>query len=193
VGKMKRIEINWRLPIQGSIIDVEATHFDASKGELFTVGFLSRNGFTIFQRVDSAEKAFKKWVSEEMSSFAEPWFAFNKQCEEGFCGRAITEELQVGEESAYGALKNEKLLDHYNTLNDPLFNEEIPLFWEAWRKTGIALFLSKIVRHNYCCLAKEYYLKLRRIDKLEPENIPQLLISAVIEKKYIRPVLNIDI
>jgi len=190
---VKKIEINWRLSIQGSIVDIEATHYDASQGELFTVGFLSKSGFTIFQRADSTENAFKKWIAEQMPNFAEPWFAFNKKCEEGFCGRSVAKDLQLGEESAYGALKDEQLLDHYNLLNDPLFNEEIPIFWETWKKTGNALFLSKIVRHNYCCLAKEYYLKLRRIDNLETRDISPLITSAVIEKKYIRPALNIDI
>ena len=99
-------------------------------------------------------------------NFAEPWFAFCKQCEEGFCGKSVSKELQFGQESSYGALKDENLLEHYNLLNDPLFNEEIPIFWEAWKKTGNALFISKIVRHNYCCLAKEYYLKLKRFDNL---------------------------
>jgi hypothetical protein len=191
---MKQIDVYWKLPIQGSIIDVESTHYDAMQGELFTVGFLSKNGFTIFQRVDSTEEAFKKWVTEQMPNFSEPWFAFNKKCEEGFCGKNVTNELQALErESTYGALKNERLLNHYNLLNDPLFNEEVPVFWEAWKKTGNPLFISKIVRHNYCCLAKEYYLKLKRFDKLELSQIEQLLTSAVIEKKYIRPVLGINI
>lgn len=191
---MKQIDVYWRLPIQGSIIDIEATHFDATQGELFTVGFLSKNGFTIFQRVNATEEVFKNWVVEQMPIFSEPWFAFNKECEEGFCGKIVAQELQAVErESAYGALKNEMLLDHYDLLNDPLFNEEIPAFWEAWRKTGNPIFISKIVRHNYCCLAKEYYLKLKRFDKLSLEQIQPLLTSAVIEKKYIRPALGINI
>ncbi len=191
---MKKIEIYWRFPIQGAIIDIESTHYDATQGELFTVGFLSKNGFTIFQRLDSTEKNFKNWVTDQMPNFSEPWFAFNKKCEEGFCGKNIAEELQALErESTYGALLNEKLLDHYNLLNDPLFNEEIPSFWDAWKKTGNPIFLSKIVRHNYCCLAKEYYLKLKRVDHLEPSQIQPLLTSPVIEKKYIRPALNINL
>jgi hypothetical protein len=181
------------LPLQGAIIDIEATHYDASQGELFTVGFLSKNGFTIFQRADSTEIAFKEWVTEQMPDFAQPWFAFNKKCEEGFCGKNVTNELQLEQESAYIALVKEKLLDHYNLLNDPLFNEEVPAFWQAWKQTGNALFLSKIVRHNYCCLAKEYYLKQKRIDNLQLSQIQPLLTSAVIEKKYIRPALNINI
>jgi hypothetical protein len=190
---VKKIEIFWRLSIQGSIIDIEATHYDASQGELITVGFLSKNGFTIFQRTNSAEQVFKSWLNEEMHNFAEPWYAFNKQCEEGFCGRSLSKDLQIGQESTYGALKDENLLEHYNLLNDPLFNEEIPIFWEAWKRTGNALFLSKIVRHNYCCLAKEYYLKLKRVDNLKPNVISPLLTSAVIEKKYIRHALKIEI
>lgn len=107
---MKKIEIYWQLPIQGSIVDIEATHYDATQGELLTVGFLSDNGFTIFQRTNSTEKEFKKWVAEEMPVFVEPWFAFNKKCEEGFCGKEIVNELQLEHESAYIALLNEKLL-----------------------------------------------------------------------------------
>jgi hypothetical protein len=191
---MRKISVYWNLPFQGSIVDIEATHYDASQGELFTVGFLSKNGFTIFQRADSTERAFKKWVTEETPNFAEPWFAFNKKCEEGFCGRSIANDLQLREkEATYSALLNENLLDHYNSLCDPLFNDETPLFWETWKKTGNPVFLSKIVRHNYCCLAKEYYLKLKRVEKLDSADIRRFLSSAAIEKKYIRPALNIEI
>ena len=192
-NNMKKVEIYWKLPIKGSIIDIEATHYDASQGELFTVGFLSKNGFTIFQRVDATEKAFKRWVANQYSDFAEPWFAFRKVCEEGFCNKSVSEELQLEQESAYGALLDERLLEHYNMLSDPLFNEEVPAFWEAWKATENLFFLSKIVRHNYCCLAKEYYLKLRRVDDLKPTQIEPLLTSAAIEKKYIRPALEIRI
>lgn len=48
------------------------------------------------------------------------------------------------------------------------------------------ILLSKIIRHNYCCLAKEYYLKLKRIDNLDVPKINMLPSSAQIEKKYIR-------
>jgi len=37
----------------GSIIDIESTHYDAVAGELITAGFLSEDGFTIIQRVES--------------------------------------------------------------------------------------------------------------------------------------------
>jgi hypothetical protein len=69
------------LPRQGTVVDIEATHFKASKGELFTVGFLSDKGFTIFQRLYSSETAFKRLITEEVPNFSEPWFAFNKECE----------------------------------------------------------------------------------------------------------------
>ena len=179
------------MPIEGSIIDIESTHYDATQGELFTVGFLSKNGFTIFQRADSPESSFKNWVSGQMMLFPKPWFAFNKKCEEGFCGKTITNELQIGNEATYIALRNENLLDHYNLLCDPLFGEEAPDFWQAWKKTGNPLFLSKIIRHNYCCLAKEFYLKLKRVDNLKVDEIKPLLTSGFIEKSYIRPILNI--
>jgi hypothetical protein len=190
---MKKVVIYWKLPLQGSIIDIESTHYDPSKGELFTIGFLSSNGFTIFQRANSNEKIFKNWVEQEMLDFPKPWFAFNKKCEEGFCGKSISHELQLEHESAYSALLSENLLKHYDLLSDPLFNEEVPIFWEMWKETGNPLLLSKIIRHNYCCLAKEYYLKLKRVDKVDPKNLQPLLNSAAIEKKYIRPALAIAI
>jgi len=177
----------------GSIIDIESTHYDAVAGELITAGFLSEDGFTIIQRVESSDTDFRVSVDKAMTTFKEPMYAFNKKCEEGFCRRRISHDLQLKGEATYIALVDEGLLDLYNSLCDPLFNEEIPHFWGTWSATKNPLFLSKIVRHNYCCLAKEYYLKLKRIDRLQNTNIIPFLSSAPIEKKYIRPALNLDI
>jgi len=190
---VRKIRIEWKIPMTGSIVDFESTHYDVTKGELITAGFLSRDGFTILQRVESNDTEFKTSVAEEMNTLTRPSYAFNKKFEEGFCGKSIDCDLQLEEESAYSALKDEGLLEHYNSLCDPLFNEEIPEFWKEWKNTKNRLLLSKIVRHNYCCLAKEYYLKLKRIDKSESSRIVPFLSSAPIEKKYIRPSLNIDI
>jgi hypothetical protein len=188
---MKKIKIEWNMPMNGSIMDIESTHYDATKGELITVGFLSENGFTIFQRVESREPDFKAYAMNEMKAFDRPFYAFNKKCEEGFCGSIIDHDLQIGQEATYIALKNEGLLSHYNSLCDPLFNEEIPEYWNTWKITKNPLFLSKIVRHNYCCLAKEYYLKLKRVDKIEPNEIKPFISSAAIEKKCIWTPLNV--
>lgn len=190
---MKKIKIECDTPMKGSIIDVESTHYDATKGELITAGFLSKNGFTILQRVKSSEADFKAYAINEMEAFGRPLYAFKKDCEEGFCGNTIDCDLQVGQEATYIALKNEGLLEHYNSLCDPLFNEEIPEYWNTWKSTKNPLFLSKIMRHNYCCLAKEYYLKLKRVDKVKPSEIKPFLSSAAIEKKYIWPPLNINL
>lgn len=190
---MNKIKIEWKIPIIGSVLDVESTHYDASKGELITAGFLSNDGFTILQRMKSNETDFKVHVGKEMEMIRRPLYAFQKECEEGFCGRCIDHDLQLGKEAAYVALKNEGLLEHYNSLCDPLSNDEIPDFWETWKQTQSPLFLSKIVRHNYCCLAKEYYLKLKRVDKFEPNKIIRFLSSAAIEKLYIRPSLKVNI
>jgi hypothetical protein len=121
-----------------------------------------------------------------------PSYAFNKKCEEGFCGKCIDFDLQGEAEAAFFALKDEGLVEHCNSLCDPLFNEEIPEFWSLWKNTRNPLLLSKIVRHNYCCLAKEYYLKLRRMDKIDPKEIRPFLSSAAIERIYIRPALDIN-
>ena len=190
---MKKIKIEWNTPMKGSIVDIESTHYDAMKGELITAGFLSKNGFTILQRVKSSEANFKVYVANEMEAFERPLYAFKKECEEGFCGNTIDCDLQIGQEATYIALKNEGLLEHYNSLCDPLFNEEIPEFWKTWKKTKNPLFLSKIMRHNYCCLAKEYYLKLKRVDGIEPSQIRRFISSAAIEKKYIWSPLGINL
>jgi hypothetical protein len=190
---VRQIRIDRKMSFDGSIMDIESTHYEAARGELITAGFLSANGFTIFQRVKLNDADFKAKVAEEMEAFRRPLYAFNKKCEEGFCGRNIDFDLQHEREAAYSALKNEGLLEHYNSLCDPLFNEEVPEFWRLWMDTGSLLLLSKIMRHNYCCLAKEYYLKLRRMDKTDPERIVPFLSSAAIEKIYIRPALNINL
>jgi hypothetical protein len=190
---MKKIKIEWNTSMKGSIMDIESTHYDSTKGELITAGVLSKNGFTILQRVKSSEADFKAYAVKEMEAFGRPFYAFKKDCEEGFCGNTIDCDLQVGQEATYIALRNEGLLDHYNSLCDPLFNEEIPEYWNTWKITKNPLFLSKIVRHNYCCLAKEYYLKLKRVDKIEPSQIRRFISSAAIEKKCVWPPLNINL
>ena len=177
--------------MKGSLMDIESTHYDATKGELITAGFLSKNGFTILQRVKSSKADFKAYTVNEMEAFERPFYAFKKDCEEGFCGRTIDCDLQVGQEATYVALRDEELLDHYNLLCDPLFNEEIPEYWKMWKATKNPILLSKIVRHNYCCLAKEYYLKLKRVDRIESSQIRRFISSAAIEKKYIWPPLGI--
>jgi hypothetical protein len=188
---MKKIKIEWNTPMKGSIMDVESTHYDATKGELITAGFLSKNGFTILQRVKLSEADFKAYAVNEMEAFGRPLYAFNKDCEEGFCGNTIDCDLQIGEEAAYMALKNEGLLEHYNSLCDPLFSEEVPEYWKIWKITKNPILLSKIMRHNYCCLAKEYYLKLKRVDRIEPSQIRRFISSAAIEKKYFWAPLNV--
>jgi len=135
-------------------------------------------------------KKFKAKVIEEVKTKKKPWYAFNKRFEESFCGLKIDHDLQNDRESAYIALRDEGLLDHYNSLCDPLFNDEIHRFWNAWKSTKDILFISKIGRHNYCCLAKEYYLKLKRIDKLDLNMIRPFLSSAPIEKSSIREQLG---
>jgi len=187
---MKKIQINWKLPLNGTIIDFETTHWDAKKGEIITAGFLTKNGFKIIQRLESSEDEFKKTITDEMKSMTQPWYAFNKRCEEGFCGFDIECDLQEDKESAYIALKNSGLLNHYNSLCDPLFNYEVPRFWDLWKITKDPLLLSKIVRHNYCCLAKEYYLKLKKIDNVSLDEINPFLSSAPIEKLYIHKQLG---
>jgi hypothetical protein len=178
--------------VQGTIVDFEGTHFNADKGELVTAGFLSNDGFTIVQRCNLAESEFKATIIDRMQRCEKPWYAYHKQCEEGFSGLTIERELQDGRESTYTALRRYGLLEHYNALCDPLFNEEIPAFWDVWTNTRNLLFLSKIVRHNYCCLAKEYYLKLRKEDTCTLDDIPRLRSSAPIEKNYIRPLLHFE-
>jgi hypothetical protein len=189
--KMKRIEVDIPSILEGTIIDFETTHWDVEKGELITVGFLSKEEIVILQRLELTENEFKKMAIEEIQTKKRPWFAFNKEFEEKFLPITMDKELQQNErEAAFGALVNEGLLDHYGLLCDPLFNEEIPRFWNAWKSTKDMVFVSKIVRHNYCCLAKEYYLKQKRIDKLDVNQIKPFPSSAQIEKRYLRNQLD---
>jgi len=188
---MKRIEIAVTTILEGTIIDFETTHWDAKKGELITAGFLSKEGIVILQRLELTENEFKKSVIEEIQTKRRPWYAFNKEFEEKFLQISIDNELQQKErESAFGALLEEGLLDYYNLLCDPLFNEEIPRFWDAWNSTNDKVLVSKIVRHNYCCLTKEYYLKRKRIDLLHVNEIKRFPSSAQVEKRYIRSQLD---
>lgn len=178
--------------LNGTIIDVETTHFDASKGELLTVGFLSKEGILVFQRFNSTEDGFKKAVIKEIGNLVRPLYAFNKKMEENFLPIEIDRDLQVQHEAAFGALLSEGLLDHYNLLSDPCFNDEIPQFWDAWIATKNPLFLSKIVRHNCCCLTKEYYIKQKRVDEIQANKIQMLPCSAQLEKRFIQPQLGIS-
>lgn len=188
---MKKIQVSHGLVIlDGTIIDFETTHWDVKKAELITAGFLSKEGIVILQRLELSEDEFKRMIIEEMQTKNRPWYAFNKEFEEKFLPIAIDNELQRERESAFGALLEEGLLNHYDLLCDPLFNEEIKRFWDAWKSTKDMVFVSKIVRHNYCCLAKEYYLKLKRLDKLDVDKIEPFPSSAPIEKKHIRDQLG---
>ncbi len=188
---MQKIQINCRTAVDGTIIDFETTHWDVERGELITVGFLSQEGILILQRLEISEDEFKKRAIEEVRTKKRPWFAFNKEFEEKFLPIVLDHELQHGRESAFGALLEEGLLKHYNLLCDPLFNDEMKRFWDAWKSTKDMVFVSKIARHNYCCLAKECYLKLKRIDKLELSEIECLPSSAQVEKRDIRKQLGL--
>jgi hypothetical protein len=190
---MKTIRIPLNLTnLDGTIIDVETTHFDATKGELLTAGFLAKNGITIIQRMNSTEVDFRKIVNNGIGDFMKPLYAFNKDMEERFLPVKIDNDLQSQQEAAFGALLNEGLLDHYGLLSDPCFNDDIPQFWEAWLITKNPIFVSKIVRHNCCCLAKEYYIKQKRMDRLETNKIQKLPSSAQLEMRFIRPQLGIS-
>jgi len=189
---LQKIQINLRIVLDGTIIDFETTHWDINLGELITAGFLSDKGIVIYQRINSTEEEFKKILTSEIRNRKRPWCAFNKGFEEKFLQISIDNDLQQHErESAFGALLNENLLDHYSALDDPCFNDEIKSFWEAYRATKDLVFLSKIIRHNYCCLVKEYYLNLRREKGFDPSEITPFPSSAKIEKKFIRKQLGI--
>ena len=188
---MKKIQINFKLNLDGTIIDFETTHWKATRGEMITAGFLSESGFTILQRLESTEDQFKETVIEEMNTKQKPWYAFNKKIEESFCGLELNCDLQENHEATYVALRDNGLLENYNLLGDPLDGKEVPRFWDAWKSTKDLLFISKIIRHNYCCLVKEYYLKLIRIDKLDPNQISLLPPSIPIEKSMIREQLGL--
>lgn len=75
---MRSIHINFDLPLDGTIIDFETTHYDVTKGELITAGFLVKSGVLIFQRLELIESEFKEMVVKKMKSMAKPWYAFNK-------------------------------------------------------------------------------------------------------------------
>jgi hypothetical protein len=45
---MRSIQISFDLPLDGTIIDFETTHYDVTKGELITAGFLVKSGVLIF-------------------------------------------------------------------------------------------------------------------------------------------------
>lgn len=189
---MKRIEVDVVPILEGTILDFETTHLDVKKGELITAGFLSNDGVVVLQRLGLTEDEFKKRVIEEIQTKRRPWYAFNKEFEEKFLPIMTDQELQKHErESAFGALLDEGLLDHYGLLCDPLFSEEVCRFWDAWKSTQDMVFVSKIVRHNYCCLAKEYYLKRKRMDKFDVSSIKSLPSSAQIEKRFIRKQLGL--
>ena len=185
---MRKIQVDHRpANLEGTIIDFETTHWDVKRGELITAGLLSKEGIVILQRLELTENEFKRRVIQEIQTKRRPWHAFNKEFEEKFLPIAIDNELQQRElESAFGALLEENLLHHYNLLCDPLFNDEIGRFWNVWKSTKDMISISKIVRHNYCCLAKEYYLKLKRTDKINVNEIEIFPSSAQVEKKYIR-------
>ncbi len=81
---MRSIHINFYLPLDGTIIDFETTHYDVTKGELITAGFLVKSGVLIFQRLELIESEFKEMVVKKMKSMAKPWYAVNKKFEESF-------------------------------------------------------------------------------------------------------------
>jgi hypothetical protein len=189
---MKTIKIPLKLTnLEGTIIDIETTQLDAEKGELITAGLLTSEGMTILQRLEATEANFKKAVAKELKAAKKPWYAFKKDMEEQFLSVKIENDLQLGTEASFGSLLRGGLLDHYNALCDPCFSDEIPQFWDAWNATKNLLFISKIVRHNCCCLAKEYYLKQKWQDKIGPKKIERLPCSAQLEKKQIRKQIGI--
>lgn len=113
--------------------------------------------------------------------------------EERFLSVQIENELQLGTEAAFGSLLRGGLLEQYNQLCDPCFSDEVPHLWNAWKATKDLLLISKIVRHNCCCLAKEYYLKQKWKDRISTKKIEQLPCSAQLEKKSIRKQLGLTL
>lgn len=181
---MIKVCMRLNLGFCGSIVDVETTDLLPSTGELVTVGVLSGDGIRIFQRTGGLEE-FTKSLPEGI--FESPLYAFNRSFEERFLEVKVNCDLQNGFESGFAALKGEGLLSLYNRLNDPLINREIPSYWEAYWTLRNPIFLRKIVRHNYCCLCKEYYLKVRRVDGVKVSEIKPFISSAIFEAKWIRP------
>ena len=176
--------------IKGCVVDVETTGLTSSTGELVTCGVLRDSGLSIIQRTEESSKEFLEFVRAELVNLERPLYAFNKSFEEGFCHVPISCNLQLYEESTYYALKRDGLLSLYNLLGDPLRGAEVPVFWSAYMPLHEPIFLSKIIRHNYCCLVKEYYLKLVRFDGVDVEQIEPMLNSQLIEAKWIFPKLE---
>ena len=181
------IIVNINLPclIKGCVVDVETTGLTARIGELITCGILRDSGLSVIQRTEESNSEFTKYVNVTLAELERPLYAFNKAFEEGFCHVPISCNLQFYEESTYYALKRDGLLSLYNLLGDPLRGAEVPVFWSAYMSLHEPIFLSKIIRHNYCCLVKEYYLKLVRFDGVDVGQVEPLINSAIIEAKWI--------
>jgi len=174
----------------GSIVDVETTDILPEHAEMVTFGYLSGNRLGVFQRTGGLSE-FERSVKDFTKSLDTPLYAFSRGFEESFLDVKVNVDLQNGLESSFAALKTEGLVSLYNRLNDPLINNEVPSYWEAYKTLRNPVFLSKIVRHNYCCLCKEYYLKLRRIDGLKVSEIRSFVSSAIFEAKWIKPKLDV--
>jgi len=171
---MKLIEIRHpnTLNINGTVIDLETTGL-GPEDEIVTAGFLNKDGIFILQRTHSNAVQFKEGILKLIKKFERPFYAFNKEFEEGFLGINFDGELQKQEmEPAFAALKSEELLEMYNRLSDPLDGEEVTRFWNLWTKTKEPALLVKIAQHNYCCLVKELMLMLKRVENVSLDNMP---------------------
>ena len=57
---MKKIQINWNLPLDGTIIDFESTHWDEKKERLLRLAFLQKMDLRLHKDQNPAKTSSKK-------------------------------------------------------------------------------------------------------------------------------------
>src|SRR6202167_4915410 len=77
---------------QGTIVDIETTGLSPGSDRIITLGVVCGNQYTVVQSLDASGLDD---VPKMLSAMPRPFYAFNKEFEEGFLGTRIEKELQI--------------------------------------------------------------------------------------------------
>lgn len=154
---------------KGVVVDIETTGLTAND-EIITLGFVSGNTISIFQRKSLNAKPFYSKIKEVLLGISKPLYAYNSRFEEKFFKRELEVEIEVIDlmEPWRNIAEKHKMkwpkLDELVTEPEIYFNitrissKHMPTLWRGYLSSGENTFLELIMKHNSSDLLRELYL-----------------------------------
>jgi len=142
--------------LKGTVLDTETTGLPNENAEVITLGIVTENQLSIFQRTNEDRQPIE-WP-RFLKDLQRPFYAFNKQFEERMLRITVDRELQLEKyEKKKEAIRIAGLTDPFN--GDGV---HAPRAWQLYLQSGDPIHLGHIMDHNEADLIQEVCLAIAR-------------------------------